>query len=253
MASYSIERFIEEANRAKAAEAVSELFDKELRALGYDRFCYCLVTDHPSLGLKARIGVESNYPDDWKTHYWYNRFDKSDPTLSRFGLAASGNGLRPYSWDLLRSYDLNAGQKRVLDEFKDARLLDGISVPICAYNGEMAGIGMASSIGGVCGDKHTVSIIHALSVQFHSAYTELRYKNSPNVDTDIHLTCRETEILSWVAEGKSDAAIADIVGLSYGTIRFHMNNIFKKLNANERRLAVIKAVRLGLIVPSYFG
>ena len=30
-----------------------------------------------------------------------------------------------------------------------------------------------------------------------------------------------------------------------------MNNIFKKLDANERTLATVKAIRQGLILPSY--
>jgi DNA-binding CsgD family transcriptional regulator len=75
------------------------------------------------------------------------------------------------------------------------------------------------------------------------------------IDTakDVHLTSREKEILSWAAEGKSDSVIADIIGVSHSTIRFHMNNIFRKLNANERTLATVKAIRQGLILPSYLG
>ncbi|MGA9267681.1 MAG: helix-turn-helix transcriptional regulator, partial [Rhodomicrobium sp.] len=58
-------------------------------------------------------------------------------------------------------------------------------------------------------------------------------------------------ILLWAAEGKSDSVIAEILGVSHATIRFHMNNIFKKLDANERTLATVKAIRQGLILPSY--
>ena len=68
---------------------------------------------------------------------------------------------------------------------------------------------------------------------------------------NVHLTNREKEILLWVAEGKSDSIIADIIGVSHAAIRFHLNNIFKKLDANERTLATVKAIRQGLILPSY--
>jgi len=57
--------------------------------------------------------------------------------------------------------------------------------------------------------------------------------------------------LLWVSEGKSDWTIAEIIGISHATVRFHMNNIFKKLDANERTLATVKAIRRGLIFPSY--
>ena len=72
----------------------------------------------------------------------------------------------------------------------------------------------------------------------------------PRSGGQVHLTEREREILSWAAEGKSDAVIADIIGISHATIRFHLNNIFRKLQANERTLATVKAIRLGLIFPS---
>ena len=57
----------------------------------------------------------------------------------------------------------------------------------------------------------------------------------------------------WAAEGKSDAVIAEIIGISHATIRFHMNNIFRKLQANERTLATVKAIRQGLILPTCIG
>jgi DNA-binding CsgD family transcriptional regulator len=69
----------------------------------------------------------------------------------------------------------------------------------------------------------------------------------------VRLSAREKEILLWAAEGKSDAVIAEIIGVTHATIRFHMNNIFKKLQANERTLATVKAIRLGLILPSCIG
>jgi DNA-binding CsgD family transcriptional regulator len=59
--------------------------------------------------------------------------------------------------------------------------------------------------------------------------------------------------MSWAAEGKSDSVIAEILGVSHSTVRFHMNNVFKKLNANERTLATVKAIRHGLILPSFIG
>ena len=43
------------------------------------------------------------------------------------------------------------------------------------------------------------------------------------------------------------------MALSHATIRFHMNNIFRKVQANERTLATVKAIRLGLILPSCIG
>jgi DNA-binding CsgD family transcriptional regulator len=252
MSQYSIERFIEDTNKAKSSKEAARFFGCALAHFGYDRFCYSLITAHPSVGLDAGHGIARNYPDDWMAHYEANQYEKKDP-VPQYGLTTS----RPYTWDsAVQARNLKPEQQRVMDEAREAGLLDGIAVPICGQNGELAGVGMASSIGGIRPDINLLGKIRALTLQFHLVYTELEQKDSPlrdNFAGNIHLTTREKEILLWAAEGKSDAVIAEIIGISHATIRFHMNNIFKKLNANERTLATVKAIRHGLILPSYVG
>lgn len=54
------------------------------------------------------------------------------------------------------------------------------------------------------------------------------------------LTSREEEILSLLARGHLTKEIADIVGVSYATVRFHLRNIYTKLHVNSRTQAVLK-------------
>jgi DNA-binding CsgD family transcriptional regulator len=252
MSQYSIERFIEDTNKAKSSKEVTRIFECALAQFGYDRFCYSLITAHPSVGLDAGHGVARNYPDDWMSHYEANQYEKKDP-VPQYALAND----RPFTWDsLVRLRELKPEQKKVMNEAREAGLLDGIGIPIYGRNGELAGVGMASSSGGVRPDINLLTKIRALSLQFHLVYTELEKKNCSrrdNISRNVRLTAREKEILLWAAEGKSDAVIAELIGVSHATIRFHMNNIFKKLNANERTLATVKAIRRGLILPSYVG
>ena len=249
MGEWGIERFIEETNSAQTEEDVSTLFANVLQEFGYDRFCYSLITDHPSLGLRAQHGLVQNYPSDWMQHYACHHYEKIDP-VPLYGVSMS----RPFTWDsLLDAWRLSREQTRVMNEAKEAKLLDGIAIPIFGYNSELAGIGMASSSGGVRPDANLLSKLRALSSQFHLAYTELKRNNTHHDKEKIQLTGREKEILLWAAAGKSDSVIADILGVTHATIRFHMSNIFKKLNANERTLATVKAIRHGLILPSCVG
>jgi len=247
MQKFSIENFIEEANRAKSTAEVGRLFGQVLKEHGYDQFCYSLVTDHPSIGLPARHGILGNYPNDWMSHYKTKQYEKKDP-VPRFAFNTS----RPFTWKSLeQNRELKVEEKKVMNEAREARLLDGVAIPICGHNGELAGVGIASSVGGVRPDPNVLSKLHLAAMQFHLAYTELEKKQRP-LGT-VQLTSREKEILSWAAEGKSDSVIADIIGVSHSTVRFHLKNIFQKLNANERTLATVKAIRLGLIVPDYFA
>jgi len=63
------------------------------------------------------------------------------------------------------------------------------------------------------------------------------------------LTKRETEILTYVAEGNSNKDIAYILGISEQTIKNHVSAILRKLNANDRAHAVALALRSGWITP----
>jgi len=61
------------------------------------------------------------------------------------------------------------------------------------------------------------------------------------------LTPRETEILSYIAQGYLNKQIAFRLGISEQTIKNHVTSILRKLNANARTEAVVVAIRQGLI------
>lgn len=64
---------------------------------------------------------------------------------------------------------------------------------------------------------------------------------------DITLTARETEVLEQLSKGLSYNAIADNLILSTGTIRKHIENIYKKLQVHNKLEAVQKAKKNNLI------
>ena len=61
------------------------------------------------------------------------------------------------------------------------------------------------------------------------------------------LTAREVEVLELLAEGLSNKAIAERLGISDQTVKFHVASISGKLGAANRTDAVRRAVRRGLI------
>lgn len=58
---------------------------------------------------------------------------------------------------------------------------------------------------------------------------------------------REAEVLAWVREGKTNAEIAQILGLSALTIKNHVRHCMQKLVVSTRGQAVTKAISLGLL------
>ncbi|WP_235963384.1 response regulator transcription factor [Marinomonas colpomeniae] len=64
----------------------------------------------------------------------------------------------------------------------------------------------------------------------------------PILQAAFNLTCRESEVLTWLAKGKSNAEIAIILSISPHTINAHLAPIFKKLNVENRTSAAITAI-----------
>ena len=62
------------------------------------------------------------------------------------------------------------------------------------------------------------------------------------------LTPRELEVLRLLAEGLPNKAIAQRLGISEHTAKFHVNAILGKLGVQSRTEAVVRATRLGLIL-----
>ncbi|MGQ3116259.1 MAG: response regulator [Hydrogenophaga sp.] len=61
---------------------------------------------------------------------------------------------------------------------------------------------------------------------------------------DIALTPRETEVLSWLAKGKTNRDIADILGMSHRTVNKHLEHVFEKLGVETRSAAAAIAGKL---------
>jgi DNA-binding NarL/FixJ family response regulator len=61
------------------------------------------------------------------------------------------------------------------------------------------------------------------------------------------LTDREIEVLKLIAKGLTNKEIAVLLKVQKGTIRFHVNNIFSKLNITNRTQAALYALREGLV------
>lgn len=63
----------------------------------------------------------------------------------------------------------------------------------------------------------------------------------------IHLTERERDVLQCLAEGNSNAVIAERLTIEVGTVKFYLRDIFGKLGVENRTQAALKALKLGIV------
>jgi DNA-binding NarL/FixJ family response regulator len=105
----------------------------------------------------------------------------------------------------------------------------------------------------------------ASAVQIIEAITELHNGGSPmsgeiarmvfqffsagpaSKNNEYALSPREFDILRCLVTGDSYKMIADACSISIGTVRTHINSIYKKLHVNSKSEAVVKAMRERLI------
>jgi LuxR family transcriptional regulator, maltose regulon positive regulatory protein len=69
----------------------------------------------------------------------------------------------------------------------------------------------------------------------------------PATDLPEVLSERELEVLQLIAAGKSNRRIASELFVSVGTVKTHLNNLYRKLDAHSRTEAVARARELELL------
>jgi LuxR family maltose regulon positive regulatory protein len=66
-------------------------------------------------------------------------------------------------------------------------------------------------------------------------------------DGGVGLSLREREVLEELAHGRSNKEIARLLDMTEHTVKFHLKNVFAKLDVARRTQAVARARELGVI------
>lgn len=237
--------FVTVSNQITAPAALFDALTAEVARHGFEYAAYGALTYRPPPTADAPPpAVLLNYPEAWQAHYFNQHYQDIDPVVTLTPLLA-----KPFSWQQLLAGDqLNAKQRQVFAEAADSQLRHGLSVPLHGPWGRVAVISFASphADGLSAADfRHFYLLAH----QFHAVMEDLGATALPP-EAATSLSMRERDCLSWTAQGKSSWDISVILGISQNTVNFHLKNALRKLRANSRMVAALKAVRLGLIDPS---
>lgn len=64
-------------------------------------------------------------------------------------------------------------------------------------------------------------------------------------------TPREIEVMEWTAQGKTCSEIAMLIGVSHDTVKAHVENFRRKVNATNKTQAVVLGIKHGFIRLTY--
>lgn len=240
----NFETFVKRSNQCKNVDELYNLFKQAVAELGFDHSIYSLLTPHLSAGCQPRHGVFHNYPDDWLRHYQAKQYQNIDPVIKHIFRTSHA-----FSWEeMVKSVGLTHDERRIMREAERASLLSGVGIPLRGANQEVAAIGLATKDENLEISRLLLGIAQAYACQFHAVYMDLMKAKDKAC---IQLTAREKDVLSWFAVGKTIEEVSNILGIGIETVRSHRKAIYGKLGVNRRTVAVLTAVRNGLIYPCH--
>ncbi len=174
-------------------------------------------------------------------YYAEQGYESLDPVRHKM-FASDG----PFEWnELVSGPSLTKKQKTFFNEAADAGLRVGFGIPLRGTRGAIAGFGLASSTRDLDLDRNALSYINLLAQQFYQVFLSLESTSEPG--PVVRLSEREQEVLKWCASGKTRWEIGKVLGVSENTVNYHLRNIFHKLDTSNITVAVLAALRNGLI------
>src|SRR5271157_2726995 len=181
------------------------------------------------------------YSREWQTRYFLKQYQTIDPVMS-YGRTA----ILPFDWSTLVVDD-----PAVADFFADAIRHEvgrnGLSIPVRNRKNAHSVVSFTSDHTKTEWElfkRNNMTILQQLSALIDSAASTT---NSKLPLSPVHLSRREEQCLIWAARGKTHQEVADILGLSLGSVKTHLDTARHKLHCINLTHAVGVAVATGVI------
>jgi DNA-binding CsgD family transcriptional regulator len=232
MLTQSVQDFIRRIDQTESETAAVHLLESHLDQWGIERYALGEVagfTGNPPIEL-------TNYPAEWVDRYVNNLFYYFDPVAKKARETKKG-----FTWTQIQlPPDADRRAREVFYGGRDYGLTDGISVPVFSGRNYLAVASFTYRDLDVT--QELISTLELTTIYFHSRILHLRDRRKPK---DVQLTARETESLHWVAQGKSDWEIGEILTISKETVHRHVENAKRKYGVPTRQQAILEAVSSG--------
>lgn len=231
--------FIDRLRRREACDDISRDITEEVKWYG---FSHVSVWSMPGPGENPADSILLNTrPQSYIDRYVEKNYVMRDPVVTELR-----HTLSPFSWgDVRARRDLSKAEKAIMDEGREFGAIDGMTIPVVTPSGSIA-------VFSPCGAAPDLSPPARAAVEIVGMYGYHALKNVvkklPRTEPPrTPLSAREREIMQYVAAGKSDDEIGDLLALSTRTVTWHVENAKRKLDAFRRTHAVVQALRSGEI------
>jgi DNA-binding CsgD family transcriptional regulator len=230
------------AARCAAGEAAGPLVEEFLAFAG------ALGFPHGASGAWAMAGGErinrfyfNTWPEAWLALYTANGLSNVDPIVNDAArsMIAFRHSERRAGWMK------DAGYRKLIELAERFGWREVYGVPVHGPFGYRGLVALAAF------EVPEVSPLDRVAIETACRAIHLRCREEQGFGAGLApragLTVRQLECLRWVAAGKSEAAIAVIVGVAESTVHYHIENAKRALGVRSRIEAVARLVLEGEI------
>jgi len=225
--------------------------EKELNRLGVTCFAYFVKSKN---GNNRKPLVISNYPNEWIEQYFEDNLYRHDPVI-HYGL----HRVTPYSWSEARDHGNTQANDAVFRLSRTYDIESGFTFPLHDPTNRFVALSLCNRDQDPDFSRIVTRAMTPLMMLFlntHDALATLMPPPEPEPEQVaffegnkicFQLTRRETDVLRWASQGKTYPEISIILGISVRTVKFHIENIVKKLDVSNAKHAIYKALHYDLI------
>ncbi len=191
----------------------------------------------------GRVHSANNMADAWCDAYPVTlRFEDPLPDLAL-------RLCRPLRWSEAREIEPPGRLEAPFYAFAaDLGFTEGLALPTYGPGARTGFVGLPA-LSGASTDDEVAAIAHAIAQMSFLRYCELIDVQAP---TDVRLSERELDVVYWIAMGKSNSVIAEILGISAETVDSYVRRAFRKLGVSDRTSAVLHSVLAGHLYTGPF-
>lgn len=196
---------------------------------------------NPARGSARVVTIRTDgVPDAWRCEYLGRKLYQVDPMPE---LAARLS--HPVRWSDVRALaSLTPSGKNYLADRDKAVLGEGLALQVFGPGMRNGYFSLGLDDPDAARAKSEIMSLQCAAQALHLRYCDL---TPLPVNALPDLSPREREILEWMARGKSNVVISEILGLSRHTVDTIARRLFEKLAVNDRTTAAIRGLGSGLL------
>ncbi len=228
--------FIDSVKTIDSLQTLQSSFSDTIKLLGFDHFSCTSLCDDRTAPDDAVLLFD--YPMAWIERYHSEYYKQSDRVLQ-----ISGQQITPFRWDdPVVADNISKKQIQIFHEAEETGLIHGVTIPIYAEGFIPATVNVASQKPFISAEA--IHAIHLMAIYLFDSATKIKNTKTADISkSNVSLTPREVDCLTWAGLGKTDSEISSIIHISANTVHQHIENAKRKYQVATRIQAVMRAYK----------